>query len=1501
MNYSELKIFLGSSIKQFKDERLALSAFANELNSIWIERAYLHFEICEEMNIALSTKGKQKEYNESIKESHYFILLAKDDIGKYTQEEFETALESYQNTGYPKIKVFLFEGFTDFAFIERLEKKHVTFELNSTLDDVKAFLAINCCTSFFTKHEYEIKNDKITIFQFGNIEIYNKQLEKEIIAEPICLKPTKFQNFKWIRFYLSNAIDLSNDSLSIRGYMNELSNIFHSQHLFFDICPKLFVSNTSSETLSASDYFYVLIGHDVGEVIEKDFNSAYDYFLKNKKPKIYTYFLKSDDVTPQLSVIKFAEYLGQSLGHYYSFFSSIDAIKLDMILELTRDPLFSSKIEVKEGEIVHGGDNILSLSSVPAYSKNEYLQKLLVDKRQIESRMKELRSYDDFEDDCDALNEFESLSIKRKELREEIKRIETETFDALCKFKRIKDDNSVLTDNQIQAQHLIESGDIESAIKLLQDDSVEENLDDALEIEEKARNIVIGYIHEKMVLIDALEMRKIDEPAYENICNIFEKVCGLALSHQTELSTFLEYASFLFKEGNPSKALKQINKYKTISSLSVDEKSNRYRVCYLLGQIYLKMNENKKALKYFNDAIKLLEPNDRINRLNCLLNLHKTICNDDWEDPFLLEAIATAKILSKEDFEIFGPTYLQTLTEFNNTMSQKHLTQNDDELESIDIDKTINETIRVVNKMEKYALSGNEEAIAFACLSLGKKEKKIFAKKALDYFEILYTLNPTAYEFPLAEALLLVNYNQHHLANNSFADRALSLAAKAYSRDKKGHKEQYLSFLVQYSNKAAKLEKYDDKLSIDKIRIEIGDKTISESDIHQLEKLKDVRVKYEIETNLYNKVCLGFDYGKQLYEIRSNNTSTILKEALSISLNSSDYEMILKRVEIYTLLYNMECYGNKAAEGKAFYKKMLADVKTIESHNDIDSLKVYINALLSVARYRPKGIDYLESSTKIYKKILVIISAFNDDTFLVEKMKVGALLVDELIDNSSEEEGILLAKNIINELSSLGNKPKQMLIEEETYFGIGMRSLPVYLETDLYHEIYCNLLNTLYFSSLHNNEIRDAIAYEEKETSLLRELCDATKEHGVETYAYLATLLGQAETFININQKEKALKYYFEALECMNLFNNFEQVIKRELGIKIFNEISETISNLENKEEIELMYKKLKSIILNYMTKYNDDFDADLASIYLNCLGNICFEFNDYDFAREIYKKSMCIFQNISFGDSSNHNFLNAIISSINVDKCDKSIHELSNATNNMISERMNAFDSDSRWYAESAYDIAETCLNIGLNDLAGTFYGMAIRFYISSIKVHPFGLKKNNRFFSRDKILENCFSCIWKWIKYGRHKNNDYNKKIKNEICQILRLYVEKESFEKIYNSETKFILSDATTTSYLLNDILLFESLVSLEEKVYLKNLKNNDSSFHLEDICALYISLTVLFFKTAKRFWNLSLSNKAFENLGKAKDYWNEVPKYYQRINQSLYEDMFLTEKKWRNSYR
>ena len=236
-----------------------------------------------------------------------------------------------------------------------------------------------------------------------------------------------------------------------------------------------------------------------------------------------------------------------------------------------------------------------------------------------------------------------------------------------------------------------------------------------------------------------------------------------------------------------------------------------------------------------------------------------------------------------------------------------------------------------------------------------------------------------------------------------------------------------------------------------------------------------------------------------------------------------------------------------------------------------------------------------------------------------------------------------------------------------------------------------------------------------------------------------------------------------------------------------------------------------------------------------------------------------------------------------------------------MISERMNAFDSDSRWYAESAYDIAETCLSIGLNDLAGTFYGMAIRFYISSIKVHPFGLKKNNRFFSSDKVLENCFSCIWKWIKYDRHKNNYYYKKIKNEIFQILRLYVEKESFEKIYNSETKFILSDATTTSYLLNDILLFENLVSLEKKVYLKDLKNNNSSFRIEDICTLYLSLTALFFNTAKRFWNLSLSNKAFDNLGKAKDYWNEVPKYYQRINQSLYEDMFLTEKKWRNSYR
>lgn len=106
--YTEM--FVASSINDFHNERMEIGAFVQQLNSRLIKRGeYLRLNMCEDMSdaIAAEKKRKQEEYNEAIRRSGLFILLADRKVGEYTMEELGVAAEQYEKNGYPYICVFI--------------------------------------------------------------------------------------------------------------------------------------------------------------------------------------------------------------------------------------------------------------------------------------------------------------------------------------------------------------------------------------------------------------------------------------------------------------------------------------------------------------------------------------------------------------------------------------------------------------------------------------------------------------------------------------------------------------------------------------------------------------------------------------------------------------------------------------------------------------------------------------------------------------------------------------------------------------------------------------------------------------------------------------------------------------------------------------------------------------------------------------------------------------------------------------------------------------------------------------------------------------------------------------------------------------------------------------------------------------------------------------------------------------------------------------------------
>jgi hypothetical protein len=101
-----IKIFLASS-SELQDERQQFEIAINRRNKSWIAKdIFLELVIWEDFIDAISRTRSQDEYNNSIRDCDLFVMLFFTKVGMYTEEEFETAYESFKRTGKPLIYTY---------------------------------------------------------------------------------------------------------------------------------------------------------------------------------------------------------------------------------------------------------------------------------------------------------------------------------------------------------------------------------------------------------------------------------------------------------------------------------------------------------------------------------------------------------------------------------------------------------------------------------------------------------------------------------------------------------------------------------------------------------------------------------------------------------------------------------------------------------------------------------------------------------------------------------------------------------------------------------------------------------------------------------------------------------------------------------------------------------------------------------------------------------------------------------------------------------------------------------------------------------------------------------------------------------------------------------------------------------------------------------------------------------------------------------------------------
>ena len=103
-----IKIFIGSSITEFEEERKELEIFIRRISDYFEDTYDIKLKplLCEGEDAAMSDKRKQEVFNDLVKDSNmcFFIFYTK--AGAFTIEELNIAYESFKESKRPKVYVY---------------------------------------------------------------------------------------------------------------------------------------------------------------------------------------------------------------------------------------------------------------------------------------------------------------------------------------------------------------------------------------------------------------------------------------------------------------------------------------------------------------------------------------------------------------------------------------------------------------------------------------------------------------------------------------------------------------------------------------------------------------------------------------------------------------------------------------------------------------------------------------------------------------------------------------------------------------------------------------------------------------------------------------------------------------------------------------------------------------------------------------------------------------------------------------------------------------------------------------------------------------------------------------------------------------------------------------------------------------------------------------------------------------------------------------------------
>lgn len=438
---------------------------------------------------------------------------------------------------------------------------------------------------------------------------------------------------KIIKFFLASSIvEFATERQSLKAFISRLNDVYIRRGIYFELVLCENLSNAIQQLGSQEmynrkicecDYFYILVGKELGEYTFQEYEVALKHFNEHNKPYIYPFFLKNENEnTISASVLNFMEILDKELKHYYSHFSEIDSVKLNILLELIANPEISGYVSFKHGQAVVDNQPVLDLEQIPAYKSNTIISELLYKQKELDYEFAHLTQEIKTNNDPSVYTKWLEISHSKEETTNALYQYEKELLSLFSNVVKLKNEKRRLSWREERACSLIEKGDTETAIVLLKDSARSNELSSAETMINVGLTNIQAYISENRLLLNTLRTSAPPSEILPELIKYYEENLALERKYHIDPECYIDYIVFLDYQKDYIQA-ERLCEELTLK-YDIDSMDDSIHLYTCIGLIYAKKHQYEQAEKYLSkayDASMLIKNKDCQVYANCCNNL----------------------------------------------------------------------------------------------------------------------------------------------------------------------------------------------------------------------------------------------------------------------------------------------------------------------------------------------------------------------------------------------------------------------------------------------------------------------------------------------------------------------------------------------------------------------------------------------------------------------------------------------------------------------------------------------------------------------------------------------------------------------------------------------------------------------------------------------------------------------------------------------------------------